>query len=264
MKKGILLIAVFLLCAGAVAQSAEGELSGTLDVTYVSRYIWRGFDVYSKNDSAIQPSIDVDLYGTGFGLNVWMSQQATSDKHVNAEEIDYTVYYGDSLFEGESYATNYAVGWVYYSYPDMPRSGGSDAMEIFAGFSWPNLCPAGIVPSYTYIYMWQADGGGKSGFRQAEGSIHVFGLGYDVAVPAIVEGTAEQVLNLSVAAVYNDGTGGAGVKHDWSHAVFGVSTGFDLGNSLTLTPGVYYQSSWEDTVNTSDEYWASVSLAYAF
>ena len=260
-KTKILLIAVVLLCTTALSQAQEDKLGVTLDATYVSRYIWRGFDLGVENHSAFQPSVDVDFWGTGFGLNVWNTR---SNQHVNEEELDITLYYGNSLFESEIYATDYTIGWVYYSYPDMPRSGGADAEEIFAALSWPELCPFGIVPSYTYIYMWQADGGGKSLFRQAEGSIHVFGLGYDWSAPGVLPGTTEQVLHLSLDVVYNDGMAGATVKHDWSHAVFGVSTGFALTDNLTFTPGLYFQSSWEDTVNTSDEYWTSLSVTYTF
>jgi len=71
-KEGILLAVVILLIAAAFAQAeqaeqAEGDRLGvTLDFTYASRYIWRGFDLYRINDGAIQPSIEVDLYETGF------------------------------------------------------------------------------------------------------------------------------------------------------------------------------------------------------
>lgn len=78
--------------------------------------------------------------------------------------------------------------------------------------------------------------------------------------------TPEQILHLSVETAYNDGVyrGGKGVDHDWSHAAFGISTNFDLGNDLTFTPGIYYQSSWDDSVNPSDEYWATLTLKYKF
>ncbi len=38
--------------------------------------------------------------------------------------------------------------------------------------------------------------------------------------------------------VYNSGVGATGmVDHDWSHAVFGLSTGFALSKNLIFTPG---------------------------
>jgi long-subunit fatty acid transport protein len=54
------------------------------------------------------------------------------------------------------------------------------------------------------------------------------------------------------------------VDHDWSHAVFGASTGFTVTDKLTFTPGIYYQISMDDSVNPEDEYWFSLSMTYTF
>ena len=74
----------------------------------------------------------------------------------------------------------------------------------------------------------------------------------------------DQVVNLSVNAVYNAGTYGKAVDHDWSHIVWGASTAIPVAQNLTFTPGIYYQTSMEDSVNKSDEYWTSLSLTYTF
>lgn len=271
MKKGILLTAVVLLSTAGFAQ-AQDELSGTVDLTYLSKYIWRGFALYDSQ-SAIQASIDLDLYGTGFGLNVLWSR-ANTNGFENAEEIDLTLSYSSSLFEYETYATDYTVGWMYYNYPDQPTGGSnidwtSDLQEFFASLSWPEICPEGVVPSYTIIRMWtsESDSFLSRGLSQAGaggfgGWLHILGLSYDLPVEDLIPDLPEQILHLSAAMVYNDGVRGA--DNDWSHAVLGVSTDFDLGNDLTFTPGVYYQSSWEDTVNESNELWCSLSVKYAF
>ena len=185
------------------------------------------------------------------------------------------MYYNNSLFDGEIYSTNYSVGWVYYGFPDEPRSGSAtgqaaDMQELFASFAWQDLCPLGLVPSYTVLTMWPSEG--NSAGRKNSGWAHIFGLAYDLAVPALIEGSSEQILHLSAAAVYNDGVapgvvvGAASgtIDHDWSHAVFGISTDFAIGDNFTFTPGVYHQSSWEDTVNTEDETWISLSAKYTF
>ena len=266
MKKGILLAAVILLSTVAFAQAQE-ELSGTLDITYLSKYIWRGFSVYN-NQSAIQPSIDLDLYGTGLGLNVLWSRANTSGFE-NAEEVDLTLSYNSSYFEYETYATDYSVGWMYYEYPDMPTDN-TDMQELFASLSWPEICPEGVVPSYTIIRMWKSESGHPSSMPQAttndiSGWIHVLGLGYDLPVEGILPDVPEQILHLSAALVYNEGCGATNVDHDWSHAVIGVSTDFDLGNDLTLTPGVYHQNTFEYSVNRDEDItWASLGLKYAF
>jgi hypothetical protein len=267
MKKLILLTAVILLSATTFVQAQDGELSGTVDLTYLTQYIWRGFEMYG-NQSAIQPSLDLDLYGTGLGMKVLWSRANSSGYEID-EELDLTLSYSNSLYEYETYATNYTVGWMYYYFPDGPPMNpltgksydeSSDWQEMFATLSWPEMCPEGVVPSYTVIKMWASEGGSPA--RAISGWLHVLGLSYDMPIEGLLPDTPEQILHLSVATVYNDEVGG--VDSDWSHAVFGVSTDFDLGNDCTLRPGVYYQSSWERDVNGSDEFWASVGVSYAF
>jgi hypothetical protein len=275
MKKGILLIAVMLSIAGLV-QAQEGELSGTIDLTYMTSYIWRGFDYYADDHSAYQASVDLDLYGTGLGVKV-IHRRAISAPFENAEGLDVALYYGDSAYQGETYITNYTVGWVYYGFPDEPRSGSTDAaaqaadmQEFFASFSWPEICPAGFVPSYTVLTMWPSEGNSQA--RKNTGWAHVLGIGYDLNVPGMTPETPEQTLHLSAELVYNDGVGpgvvignaSGTVDHDWSHAVFGVSTDFDLGDNLIFTPAAYYQSSMDDSVNSQDEAWLSLSMKYMF
>ena len=266
-KKGILLAAVILLSAAGLVQAQEGELGVTLDVTYLSSYIWRGFDVYNNNNSAIRPSIDIDFYGTGFGVTV-LSSRANIGGFENREELDFTLYYYNSLFEGETYATDYRVGWVYYNYPDNPPSA-QDMQEFFAELSWPEICPAGIVPSYTIVCMWPSTG--SSGVAAYGGWAHIFGLGYDWTLPeGLLPETPEQILHLSAEMVYNDGFapgstfGGAAVDSDWSHMLFGVSTDFEVADNLTFTPALYYQRSMDNSVNTQDELWVGLGMKYKF
>ena len=270
MKKGILLTAAILMVVSSLATAQEvepAELKATLDVSYVSRFIWRGFDAYANDHSAIQPSVNLDLFGTGFGANVWMSR-ANGGGFENAEWLDYTLYYNNTLCPDQDYATYYQVGYIYYSYPDEPGKGSTigtgAAQEIFAAFAWPKICPLGIVPSYTVACYWPSESGATN--QDNGGWAHILGLGYDFTIPGLMANTPEQTIHLSAEAVYNDAVGPAGstVDHDWSHAVFGASTDFPITENLTFVPAVFYQSSWDDSVNTSDEYWTKLSMVYKF
>ena len=265
MKKGILLAAVILLSTAGLIQAQEDELGVTLGVKYMSRFIWRGFDIYKDNDGAIRPFVDIDLYGTGFGVNVIHTRGVDGGMRYTErmEKFNYTLYYRNKLFEDETYATNYKTGWVYYSYPERERNS-ADLQEAFVSFSWPEICPEGIVPKYTIVRMWPAES--EADCRNNGGWWHLLGLGYDLTVPGLMPGTPEQVLHLSAETAYNDSVyaGGKTVDHDWSHAAFGISTSFDLGNDLIFTPGIYYQSSWDDSVNPSDEYWTTLTVKYKF
>ena len=253
------MILTLLITAGLI-QAQENKLGVVLDISYVSRYLWLGIDSYPENHSAIQHSIDIDLYGTGFGVNVWWLR-ANRSGFENLEEIDYILYYYNSLFEGKSYATDYKLSWCYYNYPDEPRRAG-DMQEVNVTFSWPNICPAGVVPSYTVLATWPSES--KSDIRDSSGWIHIWGLGYDLALSDILPVTTEQMLYLSTEIVYYDGAYGTAVDHDWSHAVFGISTKFELADNLTFTPGFYYQSSWDDSVNPEDEFWFYLGMTHKF
>jgi hypothetical protein len=277
MKQGVLLTAVMVLAATGLAQAQEGELHGAIDVTYQSKYVWRGFDIYNDK-SATQAFVDVDLFGTGFGVNV-MGHRANSSGHENGERWDYTLYYQNQVFSGEAYATNYRLSWVYYNYPDNPTKGSPTApnaalQEAHAILSWPKMCPAGIVPTYILVKMWPSESGSYSGARSpfpgagtASGWAHIFMLDYGLSLKGLVPEIPEHVLNLHTELVFNDGVGPAGqnVDQDWSNAVFGVSTDIDLAENLTFTPGLYYQVTMETSVNDDqDETWATFGLRYKF
>jgi uncharacterized protein (TIGR02001 family) len=254
MKKGIVLVTAMMLCSMGMAYA---EIGIDADVTWVSKYIWRGIDK-TDDKAAFQPSVNFDL-GNGLSASVWSSQPASSKggaaiSNVNAEEWRYILTYSNSLWDGETYATNYAVSWIYYDYPDM-ASKDADFQEFNVGFAWPDLCTMGIVPSYTYIYMWSAKGDGLAA-AAGGGPIHVFGLGYDLAIAEL-----PNPLSLGAAAVYNDGT--FGVDHDWSHILWSVSTSFDCGPG-SFSPAVYYQTSMDDSVNTEDEFWCGISYGFSF
>jgi hypothetical protein len=268
-EKGIFLAAVILLGTAGLTQAIDGLPHGAVDVTYQTRYLWRGFRVYGDK-SAIQAAIDVDLYGTGFGIGA-MAHRANSSGFEDAERWDYTLYYKNALFAGERYATNYRVGWLYYNFPDQ-RQKDYDLEELQAVFSWPKICPAGIVPSYALVKLWPSSSGSMVGSRSpmggtASGWLHIFMLDYGLPLIGLLPDVPEQILNLHAELVFNDGVGpmGQNVDHDWSHVVFGVSTDIDLGRNFALTPAVYYQIRMERSLNGDpSDLWATFGAKYKF
>ena len=262
-KQGILLAAVVLFCAIGFAQAQDSELHGSLDLTYQSKYVWRGFNIYGTQ-SAIQPSLDLDLFGTGLGVNV-MGHRANSSGYENGERWDYNLYYQNGLFMDEDYALMYRLGWIYYNFPQLHNQD-FDLQEMHAVLSLPKVCPIGVIPSYVLVKLWPSSSGSIVD-GAASGFAHIFMLDYPLTVGGILPDTPEQVINLHAEAVYNDGVDprGIGVDHDWSNAVFGVSTGIDLTEELVLTPGVYHQITMDKSVNPNKtETWATVSLTYKF
>jgi hypothetical protein len=270
MKQMVMTAAVLLIMMIGMAQAQEGALHGSIDVTYQSKYVWRGFDIFGDK-SAIQPSVDLDLFGTGFGASVAM-HRANSGEYENFERWDYYLYYGNRMMEGQPCATNYRLGWVYYNYPDNSRKD-LDLEELHAILSWPNILPVeGLVPTYVLVKLWPANSGSLIGSRAAgsgtsSGFAHIFMLDYGLPIGGLVPDTPEQVLHLHSELVFNDGVHpvGGNADHDWSNVVFGVATDFDLGNNLTLTPGVYHQVTMDDSVNDDkDETWITAGIKYKF
>jgi hypothetical protein len=273
-KKGFLLTAMVMFCAVGYAQAQE--LHGSFDLTYQTDYVWRGFDIFG-DQSAIQPSLDLDLFGTGFGTSV-IGHRAISSGYEAAERWDYYLYYQNMINPEERTALMYRLGYMYYNFPDMSHSH-FDLQELHAIFSLPKICPFGTIPSYVLVKLWPSSSGSLVGSRSrllyppdkagtASGWAHIFMLDYPLKTAGILPDTPEQVFNLHAEAVFNDGVGppGNNVDHDWTNAVFGVTTGFDLTDDLVLTPGVYHQIAMDRSVNDSseNETWATLSLTYKF
>ncbi|HUU19997.1 MAG TPA: hypothetical protein VMW72_22785 [Sedimentisphaerales bacterium] len=263
MKQIVLFVAIIVMAA-AVPVWAQGELHGAVDVTYQSKYLWRGIDVYNDK-SAIQPSVILDLYGTGFGVSV-EGHRANSSGHESTERWDYTLFYKNALFADESYATQYMLGWRYFNFPDM-SSQIADLQEIHAVLSWPEVLPVeGLVPTYVLVKLWPSEGGSAVG-GNASGFAHIFMLDYGLPLEDLLPNVPEQILRLHGEVVYNDGVDPRGgvVDHDWTNAVFGIATDFELAENVTLTPGVYHQVTMDSSINPdSDETWATVGVKYEF
>ncbi len=263
MKQKVLFVAIIVMVA-AVPVRAQDELHGSVEVTYLSKYVWRGIEIFG-NQSVIQPAVNVDLFGTGFGISA-MGHRANSSGHESTERWDYTLFYKNALFADESYATQYMLGWVYYNFPDM-SSQVADLQEIHAVLSWPEILPVeGLVPTYCLVKLWPAEGGSAVG-GNASGFAHIFMLDYALPIEGLLPDVPEQILRLHSEFVFNDGVDprGQGVDHDWSNAVFGIATDFELAENVTLTPGVYHQVTMDKSVNSnSDETWVTLGMKYEF
>ena len=266
-KQGILLAAVVMFCAVGYAQAQD--LHGSFDLTYQSKFVWRGFDIYGDK-STMQASLDLDLFGTGLGANI-MGHRANSSGFEAGERWDYNLYYQNMICPDEAHALMYRLGWGYYNYP-QGHNQDADLQEMHAILSLPKMCPTGIVPSYVLVKLWPNSSGSMVGSNSplggtASGFAHIFMLDYPLTVGEIMPDTPEQVLNLHAEVVYNDGVGPGGnvVDHDWTNAVFGVSTAVDLAENVALTPGVFHQITMDDSVNPDkDETWISMGMTYKF
>ncbi len=257
MKKKILLIFVILFPGIVWAQTQDNRLGVTFDLTYVSKYMSKGAESYGQQGGLFK-TIDLDFYGTGFGVNV-RHRNATSSGYVDKQRFDYRPYYKSKLFGDTPYAMKYNISARYEHYPGLARHRSNTTWEWIFAFSWPSILPEGFVPSYIAHYEYPAgqDYTKPSGADMPSGWVHRFILGYDLNILQI-----PSPLHLSSEVAYTDGLGGA--AHDWSYATFGISTEFKITDHLSFLPGVYHQVSMEDTVSTNDVTYTSLSMRYKF
>lgn len=270
MKKQLVMMMLVLACGIAIAAPAAKapkeaevkEFTTTVDVGYYSQYMWRGFDLMDDK-AVVQPSVDFNW--NGFGANVWSAQPTSGGNsfggwsQTESTEFDYTAYYKNYLFEDDvCWMTNYKVGYRYYDFVKL-ASEDRDMQEGFIELAWPNLIGNGFVPRYAYYQMWCGESGGSA--ADNGGPIHDIGFDYNWTF----ESMPELPMKFGWDIVYNDGTGDETVDNDWSHMAYGISTAIKCPlTGGTITPGIWYQNSFEKTVNNEDELWGGVSYTLSF
>jgi len=287
MRQAVFLVAILVVAAPAAAKVWRGDLQGgqvgqlgglhgSVAVTWDSKYLWRGFDFYD-DEGALHLQTDLSLFDTGFGVSV-AGNRAASGGFEDKERWDFAGYYQNSLFKDQPYVTQFRVGWAYHAYPELNEGESLDLQEGQLILSWPSILPIkGMCPTYELVKMWQADE--ESRLADGNGWLHILMLDYGFSIPSLVPGSSkEQLVKLHSEVVYNDGFSPTPARrvndwrilypnpdHDWSHAVFGVSTDLDFGSGIVFTPGVFYQLTLNNSINEDDEeLWASLTLKWSF
>ena len=255
MKKRMSVIAVYLLLTAGLSQAEESKKLGvTLDISYHSKWLSKGVEAYGQQ-GALFKTIDLDFYGTGFGVKV-THRNATSSGYVDNQRFDYRPYYKGSIFENKSYATNFDISVGYEHYPGLSRNTANTTWEWIYALSWPNLLPQGFVPSYIVHYEYPASSGNPN--RRVAGWVHRFKLAYDLNIPQV-----PLPIQLSSEIAYNDGLGGR--IHDWAYANFGVSSKVKICENMMFIPGVYQQVTLDDsTSKRKDITYCILSMRYKF
>lgn len=208
-KKTALVLAALVAGVSAQAQeAAKSDLSVTVDVTYVSDYVFRG--QLLANDS-IQPSIEA-AYGD-FYAGVWYS-----------DDVNGTALSETDVYAGYGFAVTDTIkldaGVTRYLY-DGQSSG--DTTEVYAGVSADVL----LSPSVYYYYD----------FDREANTVEV-SIGYSLPIDAI-----KASLDLSAKAGYTS-KGGQYVNgysnEDYTYYVVGAAIPYKLSETATLTVGVDY------------------------
>lgn len=256
-------VAILMCVVGTGAVwAAENKLGVDVEAAWASKYIWRGVDQLD-DVAAFQPSVNFDLWGTGFSTKLWTSYAGSDTEGLAADvEYDYSITYANSVMKDDAMQVDYAFTYTYLDYPKI-ASEVADFQDVYLALAMPNIFPGGFVPRYAVAYSWSGRPGPTPGALTgrsdgAAGFVHFVGLDYNFKL-------GEQPLTLCADAVYNDGTYGDNVDHDWSHIVWGLCVPYKCPlTGAKVTPGFYYQTSMDDSVNTEDEMWISLSYKFSF
>ena len=141
MKKS-LVIAVAALVTGGIAQA--GDLSVSADVTFASKYVFRGLQL---GDNSLQPS--VELTQDQFYGGIWVNQPLENRSSISLEdEIDFYLGWTPQLSD----AVALDIGATHYYYTGaVGRPSTDSSTEVFVGanFSMDKLTP-GIYAYYDF------------------------------------------------------------------------------------------------------------------
>jgi len=186
---------VGVLSIGSVAQAKP--VSASLDVTEVTHYMWRGYDILNGAQFPLQPSAAVSLEDIGLSANIWGSY-ALKDRSTakSLDEWDLTFGYSRDIAEG----IGLSVGGLYY----YLNSSTLKTAELCAGFAFSG---AMFSPSLTAYYdtKWLDDSTAESDgwyfLASLSHSVPVGGLSLDLGAGLGVGSNASfdglQDLNLS-------------------------------------------------------------------
>ncbi len=226
--------------------------------TFVSRYIWRGQDLYGDNDAAHQLSIDVffpKLFkDTDISFNIWGSFPMNSG-HEDSEELDYTIAFSRDVFDERF---NISAGFTYFDFPNT--SGTADVSEPWGSMTLNKIpgLPIDISATVFAGYDFAAKSGGPD-----EGWYYSWGFDTEIGLPVLSIFQDEQTLVLGVVSWGNDGV--ADLESSSLYATeLSVSTSYALAG-FTITPSLNYSIGHEEVINSgNDELWGGIELAYSF
>lgn len=220
-----------------VPTSALSEIGVRTDVTFVSRYVWRGFDCIANDRPAIQPSITFDFGKSGIWFNAWSAFALADTDFV---ELDLVVGYDKALSEDWMLS----AGAGYFTFPSIPNypDENSATPEVYAGVT---LTSFPLSPNLTLYYD----------FNMGDGIYTTLSVSREFRVK-------EKKVSSTVLAGYTRQYRGIGVDPGISDICLGISTDLEL-KGLTLTPTVNYVIVPNETVNDENEIWVGVSVGWS-
>jgi len=234
--------------APVTAPETEAGPFFDLDLTWNSKYVWRGINV--TEDPVLEPAI---TFGYGdLSLNVWanLDTTAVNDYEWQANEMDYTLDYSTSWKN-----LNFSVGGIFYQFPGAEDSStveayGAVGLDIPAS---PTLTVYQDLDEHDGTYMALSFGHTFADVWKASESVR---MGVDVGT-SFAYGTRKHNL-------FYYGSDASG----WADATVSLGLPFAIGDHMTVTPAIHH--SWilsdglSDALGEDSVFWAGVSVAVSF
>ena len=197
------------------------------NATYVSKYIWRGFDLNAAQP-AVQPGFAVGLGDSGASLGLWGSYNIGSTAKQELTELDATLDFSSSVS-----GVDYSVGYTYYTFPNLTGAAAKSG-EFYA------RATLGEVPFGPGLTIYYDHDQGKGLYASLSG-------GYDFSM-----------ISSSLALGYNGGQWGA--KSGSTDIALGLASEIPVG-ALTVAPSVNYVLISDTSVNpNSSEFWFGIDV----
>jgi hypothetical protein len=254
----LLFVALGLGAGGAVFAQAEGhepppqanadsDWSLDFDLTYNSKYVWRGIQV--TPDPVLQPSVNVAY--KDLTLNVWANVDTTDvgDVADKFNEIDFTLDYSFSVK-----CLSVSVGAIYYVFP---QAHAADTTEAYLAIG------VDVLTSPTLTVYQDLD--------EQDGQYMTLSFGHtfeDVWKP-------NDAISMSVdlgasfawgSRKHNEFYYGAGAG--WADATVSLGVPFAIGDHVTVTPSVNYMWILDGDITGAlgddDALWAGISVTVSF
>ncbi|MFH1361908.1 MAG: TorF family putative porin [bacterium] len=188
MKKIIFVFVVSVLMFSQIA-SAGISYNGT----FVSQYIWRGFDL-NANQPAFQPGLSMPIGDSDFSFDIWGNVNLGQTSAKEFTELDYILTYAKS-FNG----IDYSAGYTYYTFPNLTGAAAKSG-EYFAGVGFPDQ---EFSPAITLYYDHDQ---GDGLYASLSGSYDIASLtvGYSGGQWGAASGISDITLGLGTEFEYQD------------------------------------------------------------
>jgi uncharacterized protein (TIGR02001 family) len=221
MKKTLLALAALVGGVSAQAASETASLAGTIDLTYVSEYIFRGAEL---SDKTVQPSIEFS-YGAGY-VGVWAAHEFNGEGagEANYEEYDFYAGYNFALSNG----WKLDVGATQYIYPDFDNA---SSFEAYVGLNGAT----GALTHSLYLYH--------------DFDVHTYTAQYTAgySIPAeFIKSSFDLGLTLGYNKVDGSSDDIVGASDDYLYYSLGVAVPYQISENARLSLSVSYVGTTED------------------